>query len=265
MGEGTREGLTRPLTPFSPAPWAFAAWVVVLAAQFAWLAHAWSYSCRQQTYRGSSSLLYPVFWVGCLVNIGYVWAAGHGAEELSLALISVQSLALCVSVATVALSLRRALTGLTDVKPLDNWFTRLVTLNALSLYAAWSVLSALHHLAFVLDRDSELHGDTVATCLLSLLASLTLSHFLLEVTVLDRYLRHVVVVYPAVAWWLGAVLDRHWENSFSDISRNNLFAFVLLVVTGGLFLVRLVLIAVFGCFRPLVARDDITGIALIPY
>ena len=270
MGSGTREGLTErfAVSPFSPADWTFAGWIAVFAAQFSLLGHAWSYACRQKVERASSPLLYPALSLSSVVNVGYVYAVGHSARPLSLALVSVEALVLCVSVAIVGASLRRREIGLTDVKPVDKWCTRVLTLNALSLFAAWAVLCALFHLAAVFGEDTDLHGDTIATSLLSLLGAITVSYFLLEATILDRYLRFVFVVYPTVAWWVGGVLSRQWDGDFGQISRNNLLAFVLLVAVCGLFVVRLVLIVLFGCFRPLAGgggKDDVLGLALIPY
>ena len=270
MGRGTREVLTQTFsnTPYAPAPWTFAAWIFVFAAQFALLGHAWSYACRQRAERASSPLLYPVLGLANAVNIGYVYAVGHSAEQLSLALISVEALALCVCLAVVAASLRRKETGVADVGSCDKWCTRLLSLNALALSAGWAVICVFFHVSAVFGEDSDLHVETIATCVLCLLAAVTVSYFLLEATILDRYLRFVFVVYPMVVWWLGGVLARQWNDEFDDISRNNLLAFVLLVVFCGLFVVRLVLMVLFGCFRPLIRggiKDDIMGLALIPY
>ena len=264
MGRGTRAALTEhfSVTTFSPASWSYVAWVLTFVAQFAWLGHWWSYTCRQRVIRASSLLAHPFVWLASLVNVGYVYAVGHVATQLSLALIAVEALAFCACVGLVAFSLRRKDTGLDDLKPFDKWATRVLALNGLSLTAAWAVVCTLFHLSSILAEDTNLHGDTIATCLLSLLAAITIGYFLLEATILDRYLRWVVIVYPAVAWWVGGVLAL---GEFSDISRNNLFAFVLLVAVCGLFVVRLVLVVLFGCFRPLVGGGGREGIALIPY
>ena len=267
MGEGTREGLTtsRFGTPYSPAPWTFAAWIVVFAIQFTWLTHACTYACRQKVERAISPLVYPAFWIVCSLNIGYVYSVGHLANELSLALIAAEALTLCFSVGAAAVHLRSFVTGLKEITTSDKWLTHLLTINGLALYATWAVISTLFHIASVLKENSDLHGDTITTCLLSLLGAFTVSYFLLEATILDRYLRYVFTVYPAVMWWLGGLLD---DEDYSDISRNTLFALVLLVVVGGLLLVHLVLMVVFSCTRLRVGgggRDETDGVAMIPY
>lgn len=270
MGEGTREGLTTSSfrTPFSPAPWTFAAWIAVFLMQFAWLLHAWTYTCRQKVERTIFFLIYPVFWVVCGVNIGYIYAVGHLANEASLALIAVEAIFLCISVALVAVHLRRLETGLKEITFADKWSTHFLAVNGLSFYAAWTILSTLFHTATVLKEHTDLHSDTISTCLFSLMGAVTIGYFLLEATILDRYLRYVNTVYPTVVWWLGGTLAEQWNRDFSEISRNNLFAFVLLLVVGILLLVHLVLIVVFACVRPLRGGgggDDTDGVALIPY
>ena len=270
IGERTREGLTtlKFRTPFSPAPWTFGAWLAVFIMQYVWLIHAWTYVCRQKTQRASSPALYPCFWIVNCINIGYVYAVGHLANELSLALIAAEAVILCVSIAIVAVSLYQNVNGLMEISTGDKWSTRLLTLNGLALYATWAIISTLFHTASVLNEDTDLHNDTITTCLLSLIAALTISYFLMQATNIDRYIRYVITVYPIVMWWLGGMLSEQWDEEFDGISRNNLFTFVLLIVVGVLLVVHLVLIIVFSCTRPLVGgggRDDIDGIALIPY
>lgn len=270
MGEGTRERLTssRFRTPFLPVPWAFAGWIVVFLLQFTWLIHACLYTCRQGVERTLHPILYPIFWVACCVNVGYVYTVGHSTNELSLALIAVEAILLCLCVAVVAGYLRRLTTGPKEVPFMDKWFTHLITVNGLAFYAAWTVLSTLLHIAVVLKEDSDIHNDTIGTCLLSLLSALIIGYFLLEITILDRYLRYVNAVYPAVIWWLVGTLAEHWDNDFNGISRNNLFVFVLVLVVGVLMVVHFLLICVFQRTRPSVGSggsDDTDDVALIPY
>ena len=270
MGVGTREGLmaSRFRTPFSPAAWTFAGWIVVFAAQAAWLLHAWSYTCRQKVERTISPLVYPVFWITCCVNIGYVYAVGHLADELSLALIAVEGLIMCAAVALVAFHLRKLATGLKEVTCPDKWSTHIFSLNGLAFYATWVLLSTLFHVAAVLQNHTDLHPETISTTLFTIVGALSICYFLLEVTILDRYLRYVNSVYVTVIWWLGGTLAEQWDTDFSDISRNDLFAFVLLMAAGSLMLIHLVLIIVFARVRPFVGgggSDDDDGAALIPY
>lgn len=268
MGEGTREGLTSFRTPFLPVPWAFSAWIVVFVLQFAWFIHACFYACRQRVERAIHPILYPIFWVASCVNVGYVYAVGHSVNELSLALIAVEAILLCFCVAVVAVYLRRLTTGPKDVPFIDKWFTHLITVNGLAFYAAWTLLSTILHIAVVLKEDSDIHNDTIGTCLLSLLSALIIGYFLLEITILDRYIRYVNTVYPAVIWWLVGILAEHWDKDFNGISRNNLFAFVLMLVVGVLMVIHFVLIWVFQRTRPFVGSggtDDTDDVALIPY
>lgn len=268
---GTRGALTEDFaetTTFSTDAWNFSAWIATFVARYLVLGHAWSYTCRQNVYRASSPLLYPVLSLASLVNVGYVYAVGHDAAELALALVAVETLALGVSVAIVAASLRKKETGLTELKRVDKWLTRILVMNALVFSGAWTLLITLFHLAVILGENTLLHDDTITTLLLSLLSAITVGYFFLEATILDRYLRCVFVVYPIAAWFVGGVLSRHWNEEFTDISRNDLFAFVLLLAQCGLFLVRLVLMVLFGLCRSLNGgggREDTIGMAQIPY
>lgn len=270
MGEGTRVGLTSSSfrTPFLPAPWTFSAWIVLFVMQFAWLIHACTYTCRQKVERALSPILYPAFWVACCVNVGYVYAVGHLANELALALIAVEAILLCFCVAVVAVYLRKFVTGIKEITFVDKWLTHFITINGLAFYATWTILSLLFHIGTVLREDTDIHSDTIGTCLFCLLGALTIGYFLLEATILDRYLRYVNAVYPAIIWWLAGTLAEQWDNNFDGISRNNLFVFILILVVSGLVVVHLLLICVFARVRPFVGdggRDDTDDVALIPY
>ena len=126
--------------------------------------------------------------------------------------------------------------------------TRLLVINIFAAYAAWTVVLALFNLGSVLQHNTTLHPDTTSTVVLSLLGSLTVSYFLLEVTILDWFLRSVFVVYLVVVWALAGVLVDSWTGGGH---RNQLLSLILACVSGALFVARVVLIALFKFVRPL--------------
>lgn len=253
MGDGVQEAIMASpyRTPFAPVTWTYAAWLAVFAVQGLWLVYAWSYACRQKRERTIFPGVYPAFWLACGLNIGYVYSVGHGMLELSLALVAAETLVMYVCVGFVARYLRAATTGLKDITRSDKWATHFLTLNGLAFYAAWLTIFTLLQLGAVLENNADVHPNTVGTILLSLLGALIVCYFLLEVTILDRFLRFVVLVYPAVVWWLVGTLIEHWNREFEDMSRNSLFVFVLMCVGSVLLVLHLVLILVFGCVRPM--------------
>lgn len=116
-------------------------------------------------------------------------------------------------------------------------------------YATFSIIITLYALGAVLVKNAAVAEETVSTILLSLLSSLLVTYFLLENTILDRFLRYVFAVYPVVLWTLAGILAETWEGLSSD--RNQLFMLVLTCVTGALILARAILCGSYLCWRPL--------------
>ena len=261
MGDGSQKTLTssRYETPFTPAPWAYAAWLGVFAMQALWVTHAWSFTCRQNKERAVSFAVHPALWLAASLNIGYVYAIGHDSAELSLALVGVETLVVYVCLAIVAVHLRKATTRLNEVAAWDRWAGHLLAVNGLSLLISWLTLLTFFHLGVVLHDKTDVQSGTVGTIILSLLAVLIVCYFLLEVTILDRYLRYALLIYPTIVWWLAATLVRNWNGEFAGIGRNNLFAFVLMVAVAALGVVRLLLVLVFHWVRPLASGGNGDG------
>ena len=261
MGDGSQKTLTssRYETPFTPAPWAYAAWLVAFAVQALWVTHAWSFTCRQNKERAVSFAVHPTLWLAASLNIGYVYAVGHGSAELSLAMVGVETLVVYVCFAIAAVHLRKATTRLNEVTARDRWAGHLLAVNGLSLLVSWLTILTFFHLGVVLHDRADVESSTVGTIILSLLAALIVCYFLLEVTILDRYLRYALLVYPAVVWWLAATLFRNWDGEFAGIGRNNLFAFVLMCAVAALGVVRLLLVLVFYWVRPLASGGEGDG------
>lgn len=66
---------------------------------------------------------------------------------------------------------------------------------------------------------------------------------------LYRVLRYVLSVYPVVIWALIGALSVHWGVEGEE--RNSRFALGLLIITIVLFIVRIILVVIFGVVRPL--------------
>ena len=127
--------------------------------------------------------------------------------------------------------------------------TRILVLNGLVAFSAWTTFVTLLNLGTVLQEKAGVHVDTSSTIILSLLGSIVFSYFLLENTILDRFLRHIFMVYPVMIWCLVGVMVQHWSLERMT-ERNHLFPLVLVSVFGLLIVSRIVLLLVFAFVRP---------------
>lgn len=264
----TRDAFEHYYLKISFATWTHAAWIAIYVWQAVWILYAWTFAynlkkpdaCKRR--RTLFPGLYPAYMFVCGVNIGWVYSWGNRLPEISLGLIVLLAISLWVSVGMVSGYLYVATPDLPDAKS-DLWMTRLSAQNGLAAFASWATLIMLYNLGAVLQEDASLHVDTTATILLSLISAIVLACFLLETTILDRFLRYSIAVYPVVMWTLGGVFARHWDPDMIT-ARNHLFVLVLMCVVGLLFIVRIVLLLMFACLRP-IAEYHSEGEETVPF
>ena len=237
--------------PGAPAEWTRALWPLLFAWELVWLMWVWLLLCRRHAPHIIVLVFYPVYILTCLLHIGCVFALGRREQEVTFALVAVLtfSLLLCVALLTGYLYYIRG--PLKCYYPATFRLTQILLVNGVTAYATFTLVSLLFLLGALLMRHTSLPVDTLSSIILSLLSSLTVTYFLLEASILDRFLRHVFTVYPVVLWVLAGVLVDTWGRDDQTNQRNQLFALVLACVVGGLMLVRGVLWCVFACIRPL--------------
>ena len=83
---------------------------------------------------------------------------------------------------------------------------------------------------------------------LSLLTAEIIVWFLLEQTVLEKYVRYIYTIYPVLIVFLVGVLVEHWNRGM-EASRNYIFALGVLVLVGVLQVARLVFAVIFYLVR----------------
>lgn len=234
----------------APSEWVHAMWPFLFLWEITWILFAWSFTCRKAKHRTIFAGVYPAYWFVCLLNIGWGLSWGKVFPELGLAFGALQSFTLILCVAMLSVNLYFITNDLkyTGFKT-SLMITRILVLNVFAAYTTWSVVHTLYNLGSVLQHNAQLHPDTTSTVILSLLGSIAVTYFLLECTILDWFLRSVIVVYPVVVWSLAGVLVENWNGGGGD--RNKIFSLALVCVCGALFLIRVLLIGVFSIVRPL--------------
>ena len=137
---------------------------------------------------------------------------------------------------------------------LDFYVTQIVVVNGLAIYGTWVTIATLINFSIVLQYYADLDGTDVGTAALSILSFLLLLYFVLENTILDRFLRLVFIVYLVVIWALSGVFSAHFGDD-DENRRNSIFTLVLLILTIILFIIRAILWVMFAFFRPWITSD----------
>lgn len=241
----------------APPRWTYGIWLVIFAWQAGWILHAWSFTVRPTKQRTIHRGLYPTYMLVCALNIGWLYSFCNEQPELTVGLAAVLVLALGICVAFVVRRLYKIYPTLKFFQRADMGMTQIFAVNGLLLYLVWAIINTLLILGNILINSADVHVKTTTTIILSLVASLSLSYFVLENTILDRYLRYTVTVYPAIIWYMAGIVAENSDSIQDDGSeRNNLCMIGLTVMAGVLFLLRVVLLVLFQFFRPVTEYED---------
>ena len=236
-------------TQITPADYTFAIWGVIYLLQISWIVYGWTFVCRPSVPSAISPLTYVAYTLVNLSNCVWVFVWDNLYIETAAFVLILSALSLYITLGTTAYYLYRQSTVLAKQAPADLYVTRVLVLNGIAIYMTWVTVASLINLATVLQYFTAAGAVVGGTVALSALAVIVLVYFILENTILDRFLRYVGIVYPVIIWALTGSLVAHWG---AETDRQNpIITLVLLVVAVVLFLVRIVLWGVFAKYRPL--------------
>ena len=270
-------------TQVTPAGWTFAIWGLIYAWQVLWLVYAWSFVFRPRAQRTIFWGVYPAFLLVCVAIIGWFYTWGNEYPQGALPFILLMAILLYVAIGMLTYHLYRKTKDLEEEgQKCDLWMTRIIVLNGLALYASWISVATCLNVGVViqyytppgtglgltegsgsaagsgngtsggLNTPLDVNSGTVT---LALLAFIVVVYFILENTVLDRFTRFVLVAYPTVIWALAGAVQGQWNKH--ENPRNQIFSLVLLGVVVLLACIRVVLLIVFACVRPLVRYEKL--------
>lgn len=236
-------------TQITPAGWAFSIWGIIYAWQALWTVYGWSLVVRHSfplTITPVSVLFYSCANIG---NIAWIYVWGNAYPQYAFPILVIIGVLLYSTIIFQAVYLYRQTELLKSLQrfKIDLYLVRIVVINGFVIYATWVSIATLINFTIVLQYYADMAPENAGTIALSLLTVEVIVYFILENTILDRFTRPIVMVYPVVIWALSAALDAHWGNEDDD--RNSIFTLVLLVLSVILFMTRIILIIVFAFVR----------------
>ena len=229
----------------TPTGFAFLNWGVVYGWQILWIAYAWSFLCRPNTQPTIFTGVYVSYTcVNCL-NIIWLYLWGNSYILLACIVQNLLNLFLYFSIGLLFGFFHRVKEMSSLV---DRCLTRLLPQNGLVYYATWTTLLSITNLSSAVPNDSLLNDEDCSTLGLTMVLAGVILYFFLENTLLDRFgFRYVLCVYPAVIWLLVTILLEQYD--MQQQRRNSIYTAALLGFTSLIFLVRIILVSFFLCFR----------------
>jgi len=246
----------------TPAGWTFSIWGVIYAWQALWILYGWSFIFRPAFPRSIIFFTYNFYTVASIFNIIWSYLWGNDQVLAGYPIIALFSIALYSTISVQAIWLHKVtplLQSSNKYKP-DLYITRFLVLNGILVYTTWLTAATELNFAIMLQDYAGVDPQTASTAALSVLTVVIVLYFVLENTILDRFLRFVFIVYPVLIWALSGIMSAHWETE-NDIcveygseepSRvNPSFTLGVLVLTLVLFVARIILWVLFAFVRPL--------------
>ena len=232
----------------TPAGFTFAIWGVIYAWQTLWIIYAWTFLCRPRMPRTIFTGVYIGYTAANATNITWIYVWGNLYVTVACVLLFVFNL---FHYTTIGMLVGYFYKSRSKPHKADTVLTWILPVNGLFLYATWTTIASLINLAAAIQYSSSVNVSATdcGTISLSLLLVALVVYFVLENTVLYRFLRYVLSVYPVVIWALSGALAEHWGVEGEE--RNSRFALGLLIVTIITFIVRIILVVIFSVIRPL--------------
>lgn len=238
-------------TQITPAGWAFSIWGIIYAFQAGWTIYGWSLVVRF-SFPLTVTPVALLFYSGANIsNIAWIFIWGNAYPQYAFPFIVIIGVLLYSAIISQAFFLYKQTEFLKNIQKfqVDLYLVRSLVINGLVIYATWVTIATLINFTIVLQYYADMSAEDAATLSLSLLTVEVLVYFILENTILDRFTRPIVLVYPVVIWALSAALDEHWGKEDDD--RNNIFTLILLILSIILFIVRIICLIVFAFVRPI--------------
>ena len=225
----------------TPDGWTYSIWDVIYVWQLLWLLYGWRFAVRPSSAKVIPLLTYILFSLSCLFNIGWVYAFSNKQPAVGFVLLLLLSITLYATIGVSVVVFYYRVEHLKRYRQkVDLVLTTVLLHNGLALYATWTSVATLLNMGVIMQHTGNNKQDptTVGLVVLSILLLEEIVWFLLENSILDRFVRYIFTIYPVLIWALAGVLTNHIHDD--NLDKTNSTAVGALVLSGLLFIMRLV-------------------------
>ncbi|KAK4306005.1 hypothetical protein Pmani_022150 [Petrolisthes manimaculis] len=144
----------------------------------------------------------------------------------------------------------------------DLWMYRILWHNGLALYTVWSTIAALLNLGIALRYEARLEMQLIVYIVLGCLSGILVLYFILENTVLDRFVRYTITIYPVVVLAMAGIYIKQYQHSTLE---TGYFIIVLLGTSVFCLVARLGLVIVRAVKSPLYVNNKVGDDPVLSY
>ena len=238
-----------------PAGWTFSIWIVIYPWQGLWLLYAWIFAFRPSTISPVSKLVLVIFIISCGFNITWLYLFGNEKFTASFVIILLLEFTLdaMIGVATYT-SYWQAQELIANGQKRDVILTQILLNNGIGIYETWVTIAAQVNFAVALQYDYDLSASTAATVAMSIVLLEMGTWFIAEITILDRYVRYILTVYPVVVWAVAGII----ANNYKEGEVSSILSVVAICIACCLLATRLALVVVYHLKKPLYGSNHST-------
>ena len=125
--------------------------------------------------------------------------------------------------------------------------TQVLLNNGIGIYETWVTIAAQINFAVALQYDYDVSSSAAAVVALSIVLLEMISWFIAEVTILDRFVRYTLSVYPVAVWALAGII----ANNYEEKEASSVLSVVAICIAGCLLVLRIILVIVYHLKKPL--------------
>ncbi|XP_030613146.1 uncharacterized protein LOC115799978 [Archocentrus centrarchus] len=255
------------VTQITPSGWTFSVWSIIYVFMGVGLLFVFAGIFRKNAYGYvyCSPVILPhgFFVTLCInlgINIGWLLLWDRKYTPAALAFLILIALTNYTVIFFSCYGLHNYGAWLKKYHKADLWLHHLLIQNGIAIYATWTTIASLVNLTIVLTYDASMSHTDAATLALSVLTVVLIMWFILENSILDKYVRFILSIYPTVIWALTGVLTKNYNNAAP--TRNNIFIAVLLGAACALCATRVCLVMWRQMKKPL--YEDINADKMSP-
>ncbi|XP_070842770.1 uncharacterized protein [Chaetodon trifascialis] len=239
-------------TQITPSGWTFTIWSIIyiflaLCSVFFLLRNAYGY-----IYCSPAILPHAFFVSWCLnlgLNTGWLFLWDRRLMSAALVFLILIAMTNYMVIFFSCHGVHSYGAWLSKYHRADLWLHRVLVQNGVAIYATWTTIASLLNLTIVLTSDANMSHTDAATLALFVLTVVLFVWFILENSVLDQHVRHILSIYPVVIWALTGILTKNYDAAAP--TRNNIFTAALLAAACALFVARVVLLTWRNIRKPL--------------
>ena len=238
-----------------PATWTFSIWLVIYVWQGLWILYSWVFVFRSSAINTVNKWIHALFIISCAFNISWLFLFGNEEFTGSFVVLLLLELTLDAMIGVASYtSYHQTQELIENGQKWDVILTQVFLNNGISVYETWVTIAVQVNFAVALQYDYDVSPSTAAIVALSIILVELGGWFIAEITILDRFVRYTLTVYPVVVWTFAGII----ANNYEEGEASSVLAVVAICIACCVLVARFILAIVYHLKRPLHATGTVT-------